>query len=291
MYTIKSGKTERECLQCIASINTPKLSGTDKLSCELWNCWDALNSMKSGKTPGNDVLTKEFYFCFFGEVAPLLVNSLNYSFKVGELSTSQKQAVITLIEKKGRDKRLAKNWRPISLMNMDTKIASKALALRMKKVIPNIINYDQTAYVKNRFIGDSVRLTDDLLYHTEQKNLDGILFAADMEKAFDSSEHNFIYATPEKFGFGEQWIRTLLRNTSSCVMNNGFSTGYFNLNRGTRQGDPLSAYLFILCLEVLLIRIRNDASVRGFKFDKIEIKLTSFADDITFLVKDVSSIK
>ena len=83
-------------------------------------------------------------------------------------------------------------------MNVDTKIASKALALRMKTVIPNIINCDQTAYVKNRFIGESIRLINDLLYHTEQENLDGILFAADMEKAFDSSEHNFIYANLEK---------------------------------------------------------------------------------------------
>ena len=102
-------------------------------------------------------------------------------------------------------------------------------------------------YVKNRFIGESIRLIDDLLYHTEQKNLDGILFAADIEKAFDSLEHNFIYATLEKFGFGEdfiQWIRTLLCNASSCVMNNGFSTVYFNLKRSTRQGDPLSAYSF-----------------------------------------------
>ena len=74
-------------------------------------------------------------------------------------------------------------------------------------------------------------------------------------------------------------------------MNNGFSTRYFNLNRGTRQGNPLFASLFILCLEVLLARIRNDASVHGFKFDEIEIKFTSFADDVTFLVKDVSSIK
>ena len=137
LYTRKSRKTERECLQYIASINTPKLSDIDKLSCKgkltLQNCWDVPNSMKSGKAPGNDGLTKEFYVCFFGEVAPLLVNSYNYSFKVGEFPTSQNQAVITLIEKKGRDKRLVKTWRPISLMNVDTKIASKALALRMKK--------------------------------------------------------------------------------------------------------------------------------------------------------------
>ena len=101
---------------------------------------------------------------------------------MGELSTSQKQAVITLIKKKGRDKRLVKNWRPISLMNVDTKIVSKVIALRMKKVLPNIINYDQTAYAKNRYIGESIRVIDDILYHAEQGNLDGILFSADMEK-------------------------------------------------------------------------------------------------------------
>ena len=112
LYTSKSRKTERECLQYIASINTPKLSDTDKLSCEgkltLQNCWDALSSMKSGKTPGNDGLTKEFYVCFSGEVAPRLVNSLNYSFKVGELSISQKQAVITVIEKRVEIRDLSK---------------------------------------------------------------------------------------------------------------------------------------------------------------------------------------
>ena len=158
-------------MQYLASnIGTPLLSSTDREVCEgkiaMQNCWETLVSMNDGKSPGNDGLTKEFFVCSFGEVAPLLIQSLNYSFTVGELSTSQKQAVITsqkqavitlqeqavitLIEKKGRDKRLVKNWRQISLMNVDTKVASKVIALRMKKVLPNIINYDQTAYVKNR---------------------------------------------------------------------------------------------------------------------------------------------
>ena len=83
----------------------------------------------------------------------LLLKSLNYSHLVEELSTFQKQAVVTLIEKKGRDKRLVKNWRPISLMNVD---ASKALSFLLKKVISNLINYDQTAYKKGRFIGESL---------------------------------------------------------------------------------------------------------------------------------------
>ena len=149
--------------------------------------------MKNGKSPGNDGLTAEVYVCFFEKVANPLLKSLNYAFTVGELSTSQKQAVITLIEKDGRDKKLVKVWRPISLMNVDTKIASKALAFRMRKVVANIINYDQTAYVKGRFIGESIRLIDDILYHAEHKNLDGILFPVDMEKAFDFLEHSFIF--------------------------------------------------------------------------------------------------
>ena len=138
----------------------------------------------------------------------------------------------------------------------------------MKKVLPKIINYDQTAYVKNRYIVESIRVMDDILYHAEQENLDGILFAADMEKAFDSLEHNFIFSTLTKFGFGQEfilWVRTFLRNGSSCVMNNRVSTGYFNLEQGARQGDPLSPYLFILCLETLFIQIRNDNFIRGFK--------------------------
>ena len=93
---------------------------------------------------------------FFSEIATPLVESLNHSFSVGELSTSQRQVIITVIEKNGRDKRLVKNWRHISLMNVNTKIASKVLVLRMKKVIPNLINYDQTAYVKGRFISESI---------------------------------------------------------------------------------------------------------------------------------------
>ena len=144
----------RECLQNLHCLNTPKLSEAERNSCEslLTNkeCWEALSAMKNGKSPGNDGFTKEFYMCFLNEICNQLVTGLNESFTVGQLSTSQCQTNITLIEKKAKDKRFIKNWRPVSLVNVDAKIASKVLASRMKNIFSSIVKCDQTTYVKGR---------------------------------------------------------------------------------------------------------------------------------------------
>ena len=87
----------------------------------------------------------------------LLVASLNYSYDVGELSNSQRKAIIILLEKKDKDKRSISNWRPISLINVDVKIGSKAISKRLESVLPSIIQFNQCAYVKGRTICDAVR--------------------------------------------------------------------------------------------------------------------------------------
>ena len=206
LYTKKSTKTEQECMLYLEDINTPTLTEEKQKQCDRKlthkEIWDSLTFMKNGKPPGNDGLTKEFYLALFGELGRLMVTTFNYSFSNGELSTSQKQAVITLIQKKDRDVRFIKNWRPISLLNVDLKIASKAIAYRLRKIIPDLIHPDQTAYVKGRYIGESVRVTEDILEHADQENLDGILFAADIENNFDSVEHSFIFTVLKNLVLG-----------------------------------------------------------------------------------------
>ena len=195
--------------------------------------------------------------------------------------------MITLIEKKGKDKRYLKNWRPISLINVDAKIASNAIAIRIKKVIAKLVHCDQTAYANNQYIGESNHLISDILEYTNENEIEAILFSADFEKAFDSIEHPFLFAVLKSFGFGADfihWIRTFFNNAERCVMNNGNSAGYFPLERGTRQGDPLSAYLFILVLEILLIQIRNNKDINGIVIYNREIKLSAYADDSSFFV-------
>ena len=103
-------------------------------------------------------------------------------------------------------------------------MASKVLAERIKKVLPNIIKHDQTAYVTGRYIRESICLISDILEYTEGNNIDRILFSADFEKAFDPVEYSFILATLESFGFGPHfihWVRVILNKAGSCVINNG----------------------------------------------------------------------
>ena len=109
----------------------------------------------------------------------------------------------------------------------------------------------------------------------------------------DSTEHPFLLAVLKSFGFGPQFLhfRTIFKNAESCVMNNGHSTGHFSLERGTRQEDPLSAYLFILFVETLFIQIRENEEVKGIRIGDDEIKLSAYADDADFLTSDVSSLK
>ena len=181
-------------------------------------------------------------------------------------------------------------------MNVDTKITSKAVAIRLKKVIPKLIQCDQTAYVNSRYIGEANRLTSDMLEYTAENEIEAILFSADFEKAFDSTEHTFIFATPQSFRFGAdfiQWVKTFLCKSESCVMNNGSSTGYFYLERRTRQGDPISAYLShtcVLALEILFIQIRDNHQIKEIMIDGHEIKLSAYADDGNFLTTNVQSL-
>ena len=125
----------------------------------------------------------------------------------------QRQAVIKLIKKKGKNKRLIKIWQPISLLNVDYKIIFKAFESRLKRVLPNLISPQQTAFVENRFIGESSRLIADIIQITDILNEEAFLVAMDINKALDSLNHTFVISVLKRFGFGNNfvsWIETLI---------------------------------------------------------------------------------
>ena len=138
------------------------------------------------KSPDNDELTKEFYCTFWDDIKDTFMKSLKESKQLKYLCASQRQAIIKLLGKPNKDDRFISNWRPISLLNFDLKMISKSLATRVKKVISNLIDARQTAYVNKRFIGESDRLIDDVIKVYDIEKVIVYLLTLDFEKAFDS---------------------------------------------------------------------------------------------------------
>ena len=192
------------------------------------------------------------------------------------MSSSQKQAVITLVEKKGKDRTLLDNWQPISLVNVDTKIMSKAVAATIKKVLPDIIYHNQTGFVEDRYIGETVCSIFDIMDYTVKENVPGLMIFIDFQKAFSSLEWDYLLKCLEVFNFGPnfiRWVETFYKNIQSCVINNGCSSDYFTLEWGVRQGDPLSPYLFVIAVEVLAIATREKTAIKGVTIGREETKL------------------
>ena len=172
-------------------------------------------------------------------------------------------------------------------MNTDYKIAAKSIANRIKLVLPNLINHDQTGFLKGRFIGKNIRLIDSIIQYATEKNIPGLLLFIDFEKAFDSLEWPFIHDTLRSYGFGAsliEWVKTLYSHTESCILNNGWTNNFFEIQRGVRQGCPLSPYLFILSAEVLATAIRKNTNIKGISVNDVEIKLSQYADDTTLIL-------
>ena len=125
--------------------------------------------------------------------------------------------MITLIEKKDKDKRFLKNWRPISLINVDVKVVSNVMAIGWNQFYPS----SENAFTKRRSIFDVIRTIDSILEYAKRNSRTGILVAIDFEKAFDSLNRTFLVKVLQKFNFGiyfSQWIQTFYTNLSRCVL-------------------------------------------------------------------------
>ena len=276
----------------------PMLEEEEKRFCDrsitIDECLKSLKELPNNKSPGSDGLPADFYKFFWNNIKSYFFQSYQYSIENGMLSRDQRQAILTLIPKKDKDLRHLKNWRPLSLLNTDYKIIAKVLASRLQTVIANIIDDDQVGYIKGRFIGENIRTMLDVIELTSSMDEPGFLIMIDFEKAFDSVSWKFMFSVIDYFNFGtyfKKHIKLLYSNPLCCVSNNGHMSKCFETKRGIRQGCPISALLFILCVETLAINIRKNMNIKGIKVGSTEIKISQYADDTCLYLKDTPSIE
>ena len=160
--------------------------------------------------------------------------------------------------------------------------------------MPSLISCDQVGYIKGRFIGENVRIIEDILSYTTTKHIPGLLILIDFEKAFDTVEWNFLFKSLKSYNIGSEfisWVKLLYNNITSCTVNNGHLSPSFELTRGVRQGCLLSAFLFILASEVIALYLKSDKSVKGIKIAGTEYKICQLADDTTIFLENLSCLE
>ena len=253
----------------------------------------AIKSLGKNKATGTDGLSAEFYQFFADSLADFYHIVLEACYELRDLPASTREALICLLFKKG-DKRLPKNWRPISLLNTDYKILAKILAARFRTLLPYLLSPDQNGFVAGRQLEDAVMMCQMVIDYLAINHESAFMVMLDQEKAFDRVDPAYLLDVLKAYSIPEyliNWVSTIysLVPTKLCI--NGQITDNILLKSGVRQGCPLSPLLFVLSIEPLANLIRNHPSYKGIELpNNTSIRVGMFADDTCFYAKDEESI-
>ncbi|KAF1315212.1 putative Pollike protein, partial [Globisporangium splendens] len=254
---------------------------------------DAIRHMKATSAPGMDGLTAGFCQVapdVFGECLSIVFND---RLRRGVLLPSQRKSAVVLLHKKGSRARPG-NYRPIALVQVDVKVLSKALTYRLQQVILDLIHPDQKGFVKGRSIHHHVRFLADLQDLVTSLGEEAYALFLDFEKAFDRVNWDYMFRVLERMGFGSefaQWIKLLYTEPQAHLLINQNIQPALHPTRGVKQGDPLSALLFILTIEPLgnLLRSHEEYGV-CLNADHTATS-TFFADDSTLLGSSIPNLQ
>ena len=183
------------------------------------------------------------------------------------------------------------SYRPISLITTELKLFAKVLVRRLEKIVGKLIHHDQTGFLKGRLASDNIRRLFHIIHASESAADPAAVFSLDVQKAFDRVGWEYLWVVLEKFGFGNKFIlmvKTLYFNLCAVVQTGNVLSKPFSLQRGTRQGCPLSQLLFALSLEPLAQSIRQNPSISPICIKATVHKISLYADDILLYFTNIS---
>lgn len=228
---------------------------------------NAVFSIKGGSTPGEDGMSGVFYQNYRHIVGNKVIEDVRRFFETSTMPAGWNHTQLCLIPKIPNPDSV-KDMRPIALCSVQYKIISKLLSDRLKVILPSLISDTQGAFVSGKLITDNIIVAHELVHGLRTNPSLSSQFMAiktDMSKAFDRVEWSFLETLLERFGFDRVWVRwvmTCVNSVSYTVLLNGRVHGFICLERGIRQGDPISPSLFILCAEAL-VNVLNQSELSG----------------------------
>ena len=252
----------------------------------------AIRHMRATSAPGMDGLTASFYQVapdVFGECLRIVFTD---RLRHGELLPSQRKSAVVLLHKKG-SRADPGNYRPIALIQVDAKVLSKALTYRLQQVIPDLILPDQKGFVKGRSIHHHIRFLADLQDLVTSRDEEAYALFLDFQKAFDRVNWGYMFRVLDRMGFGHgftQWIKLLYTNPQAHLLINRNIQPALYPTRGVKQGDPLSALLFILTIEPLGNLLRSHEEYGVCLNDDHTATSMFFADDSTLLGSSITNL-
>lgn len=186
------------------------------------------------------------------------------------------------------------NYRPITVLNTDYKILTKAIATRLTNIAPSIIHPDQAGFIRGRSIFDQIDQITTTVNYAKLKGINGAIVALDQEKAYDKLTHPYLWKILERFAFPDEMIKMikiLYEDAPTSIIINGVISSPFRVTRGVRQGDPMSCILFDLGIEPLAANIRA-SDIRGIDVPNLgeKVKVSLFADDTTVVLTEQDSL-
>ena len=295
LYAPDSSSNADSMLNFLEGLSLPSLSDADRnilgKSITPEEVTEAITSMQSGKAPGPDGYGPEFFKKFKKLLIGPLTKMYLHSIELGQFPPTLYAANISVILKKGKPPDECGSYRPISLINVDSKIFSKLLARRLENYLPSLIAEGQTGFIKERVSQLNMRKLLGVIQHNRTDQGEGLVISCDAAKAFDNILFPYLFSTLEKFGLGEDFINMLkliYHSPRASVLINGMLSAEFSVGKGVRQGDPISPLIFDLAIEPLAEAIRSHINISGIQVGPINHKIVLYADDVLLFVTNPS---